>query len=370
LDALRGRAPRLENRTTGILAAAATYIGTVIGAGFASGQEVLQFFGLLGPLGLPAIGLTVAGFALFGGRVMEVGLETGAESHLPVLRHTAGRLAIVLDIVVTFFLFGATSAMIAGSGSVLRQEYGLPDAVGAGLMALATVMTVVTGIRGVVTAISAVVPFLMAGVLLVSIVVLSSTGVSLKPPPPGLRPAVPFWPLAGVTYISYNIIMSVPVLSALGSSMKSRRDARKAAALGAAGLGIALAMVYLALVSSFPEVTRYEVPLAHLATSVHALGKPFFVGVFLAEVYTTAVADLYGLAARIVSPASRSFRVTVALGGALALWAASAGFTNLVRVVYPAVGWAGLVFLGALALHHHAGSPPPRSDGKRAKTLR
>mgnify|MGYP005839212639 CR=1 FL=1 len=362
----RGRVSELERRTTGILAAAATYIGTVVGAGFASGQEVLQFFGLLGPLGLPAIGLTIAGFAFFGSRVMEAGLETGAESHLPVLRHTAGRLAVVLDVVVTFFLFGAASAMIAGSGSVLRQEFGLPVTVGAGLMALATVATVVTGIRGVVAAISAVVPFLIAGVLIVSIVVLSATGLSLKSPPPGLRPAVPKWPLAGVTYISYNIIMSVPVLAALGSSMGSRRDARRAAALGAAGLGIALAMVYLALVSSFPEVVRYEVPLAHLASSVHALGKPFFVGVFLAEVYTTAVADLYGLAARLVSPASKNFRVTVAIAGALSLWAASAGFTNLVRVVYPAVGWAGLAFLGALALHSGV-KPPPRSGSRKRR---
>ena len=31
---------------------AATYIGTVIGAGFASGQEILQFFSVFGNMGI------------------------------------------------------------------------------------------------------------------------------------------------------------------------------------------------------------------------------------------------------------------------------------------------------------------------------
>ena len=51
------------SRSRAILVAGATYIGTVVGAGFASGQEVLQFFGLLGPSGILAIIVTAAGFA-------------------------------------------------------------------------------------------------------------------------------------------------------------------------------------------------------------------------------------------------------------------------------------------------------------------
>ena len=34
----------MENKKVTILKVAATYIGTVVGAGFASGQETLQFF--------------------------------------------------------------------------------------------------------------------------------------------------------------------------------------------------------------------------------------------------------------------------------------------------------------------------------------
>ena len=353
-------------RRAAVITAAATYIGTVVGAGFASGQEVLQFFGLLGPWGLPAAGIAIAGFAFFGYLIIDAGREARATSHLAVLRRTTGRLAPVFDLIITFFLFAALSAMIAGAGSVLRQEYNVPWALGAGLLCLATVVTVLFGFRGVVTSISAIVPFLLGSVLVVSMAVLSMRGLALRTPPSTLAPAVPFWPLAGVTYISYNVVMSIPVLASLGGSLRSRKEAGWGAALGASGLGLSLLLVYLSLVSSFPDVVAYEVPMAYLASTIHALGGPLYTVVFLAEVYTTAVAKLYGFSARLTREGSRAFRVTTVLAGLAGIVAASAGFSTLVRVVYPVVGWAGLALLIALLLDYFR----RRSTSRRTRSGR
>lgn len=344
-------------RSKAILVAGATYIGTVVGAGFASGQEVLQFFGLLGPSGLIAIAVAAAGFAFFGHVIMETGRKMNAESHLPVMREVAGRfLSPFLDVVTTFFLFGALSAMVAGAGSVLLQEFSMPWILGAGLIVLVTVVTVLFGLRGVVTAVSAVVPFLILGVLAVSVAVLMARGPSLGRPPAGTEPLVKAWPMAGVTYISYNIIMSVPVLASLGTTLRSKKEVAASSILGALGLGAALFLVYFAVVSSFPEVLRYEVPMAGMASESHRLGGRFYTLIFLAEVYTTAVADLYGFAARLAPPGSGRFKAAAILAGCASLWAGSAGFTNLVRTVYPAVGWAGSVFLAALAVYFLRGN--------------
>ncbi|HHW17524.1 MAG TPA: hypothetical protein GXX30_01300 [Firmicutes bacterium] len=331
---------------------AATYIGTVVGAGFASGQEVLQFFGLLGPLGVPAIAVAILGFLIFGFAVMEAGRVLRAPSHEPVMRGVAGRyISPFLDFATTFFLFGALSAMISGSGSVLDQEFGIPWLAGSFLMALLTVVTVLFGLRGVVYAVSSVVPFLIMGVLIVSVAVLHTKGLTLGSPPPGYEPPVRNWVFAGSNYVSYNMIMAAPVLSALGGTTHSRKQVVKGAVLGSVGLGVGLLFVYLTIVSSFPEVVRYEVPLARLASEVFRIGKPLYTAVFLAEVYTTAVANLYGFAARITAPGSAAFRLASIATTAVALWAGSAGFSTLVRLVYPAVGWAGMLFLGTLAVY-------------------
>lgn len=331
---------------------AATYIGTVVGAGFASGQEVLQFFGLLGSEGIWAIGLSTIGFWLFGFIIMDLGRRLGAESHLPVLQCVGGRfLTPILDVIMTFFLFGALSAMIAGAGSMFQQEFNIPWAVGAATLATLSLVTVLFGLKGIVTAVSAVVPFLIGGVVLVSIAVLVVRGPNFGAIPDKIVPVVPTWPLAGLTYVSYNIVMSVPVLAALGPTMNSSKDSLKSTFVGALGLGFSLLFVYLAIVSSFPEVIYQEVPMARLASTVHELGTPIYTLIFIAEVYTTAVADLYGLTVRLARPGTMGFRLVAALSTILGVFAASVGFTNLVRIVYPLVGWAGSIFLLSLFLY-------------------
>ncbi len=333
----------------GVLAAAATYIGTVVGAGFASGQEVLQFFGLLGPSGLLAILLATAGFLAFGFAVMEIGRKLKASSHLPVIRETSGRyVSPVLDFVTTFFLFGAFSAMLAGAGSALAQEFGVSWMVGTGLMAALSLVTVLLGLRGIVTAVSAIVPLMILSVIAVCIAVLRVKGLTLASPPPGWEPLVGIWPLSGITYVSYNLIMSSPILAALGTTLHDRREVFQSALLGAFGLGLSLLCVYLAIVSSFPNVLLHEVPLARLASEIHSLGGRFYAIVFLAEVYTTAVANLYGFTARLASPGTRGFTGLTAATVLVGAWAASAGFSNLVKIVYPLVGWAGSLFLVTL----------------------
>lgn len=292
--------------------------------------------------------LAIAGFGFFGYLILDAGRETRATSHVAVLRRTTGRLSPAFDLIITFFLFGALSAMIAGAGSVLSQQYGIPWVVGAGVMCFVTVATVLFGFRGVVTSISAIVPFLLGSVLFVSLAVLYTRGPALRTPPATALPAVRSWPLAGVTYISYNIVMSIPVLASLGNSLRSRREAGWSAGLGAAGLGLSLLLVFVSVVSSFPEVAEYEVPMAYLASTIHPLGGPFYTLVFLAEVYSTAVANLYGFAARVTREGAPAFRWATVIAGVAGILAASAGFSTLVRVVYPLVGWAGLALLFAL----------------------
>lgn len=333
------------------LAIALAYVGTVVGAGFASGQEVLQFFGLLGRWGMAGIVLAAAGFAFFGYVIMDLGRLERATSHLPVIRSAVGKvLTPFVDFVVTFFLFGATCAMFAGAGSVLQQEFGLPWVWGASAMAAASILTVVFGLKGVVSSLSAVAPFLIGAVILVSVRAVSAGGFRLPPPPPGYRPVLPGWFVSGAAYVSYNIIMAVPVLAAMGAKTRRTGDLRRSSVVGAAGLGLCLLAVYLALVSNFPDSLKYEVPMARLAELVHRSGKLIYSAVFLLEVYTTAVADLFGFASRLRPEGTPAFKLAVFASALVALLVARTGFSTLVRTVYPLAGLTGLLFLAGLFL--------------------
>lgn len=128
---------------------AATYIGTIVGAGFATGQETLVFFSRFGAWGLLGLGVVTGLFIAFGYIIMALGRRFNARSHLEVIRFANGRfIGGAVDAIILFFLFGALCAMIAGTGALIAQQYRLPAMTGNLLMAALTVFTVLAGFRG------------------------------------------------------------------------------------------------------------------------------------------------------------------------------------------------------------------------------
>ena len=329
---------------------AMVYVGTVVGAGFATGQEILQFFVRFGIGGLWGILLSTVLFALYGIFIMQLGMALSARSHLEVIRGIGGMtFGVVMDALIMLSLFGAVTAMFAGSGALFAQQFRVPAALGSGMMAILTAATVMRGLHGVINAISAVVPFLLASVLGISIYALLAA-------PPDLQAGLEVsgsglmgnWLWAAILYASYNILMSAAVLAPLGDAASDQRAVFRGGALGGILLGATSLLIYLALSASSAETRGLEVPLLHLAGRIGPLAGAIFSAVLLAEIYTTAVGSLYGFSARlagerVLSPAAKVIALT-----ALAFFASLLGFTNLVRTFYPLQGYGGILFLLAI----------------------
>lgn len=339
---------RPRRKETSVFRIGATYIGTVVGAGFASGQEVLQFFGYFGARGIFGIGLAALLFMAYGFLILELGRRLGAESHLPVIHYAGGRwLGGAMDVVITFFLFGALTAMVAGSGAIFAEQFGFARIWGNLVMALASVLTVLLGIHGVITAISMVVPLLVIAVIGMSLATLVSRPITWETAAliEVSRAVIPSWPLSALVYVSYNIIIAVAVLAPLGQVTEDERTLRNGAIFGGLGLGTGAVAIHLAILARLPEAARFEVPMIYVAGRLSPLLQGLYSIILLTEIYTTAVGNLYGFAARMTKPGSNAFRLFTIGSGTLALFAGRLGFATIVRTLYPAVGFAGLLFL-------------------------
>lgn len=331
---------------------AAVYIGTVVGAGFASGQEVLQFFSFFGFNGIFSLALASILFVFFGLIILELGRRLNADSHREVIQYAGGPiLGKVIDGVITFFLFGALTAMAAGAGAIFKEQFGLPYIFGSLILIVATMITVLIGISGVIRAISFFVPILLLSVFGITIAALITNPIS----PTAVadwaqtsRPPVPFWPLSAVIYVSYNLVLGVAVLAPLGRYVNDPKVLKRGALLGGVGLGISALAINLTLLSRVPAVSGYEVPMVFIAAQFSPLIQVLYSIVLLAEVYTTAVGSLYGFAERITDQGKPAFYWLIIGTSIVALAAGQLGFTTLVRVLYPVVGYAGLLMLGGL----------------------
>ncbi len=333
------------------LTIAGVYIGTVVGAGFASGQEVLQFFGYFGRWGFIGIVIATALFIFFGTSILELGNKLQADSFLPVIREVAGRkLGAVIDVIITFFMFGMVVTMAAGAGAIFVEQFKQPAILGGIFMVAISLVTVLLGIDKVIESISFVAPILVGSILALSLWTVLSF-------PQGLvnnlsmnnttRAAVPFWPGAALLYGSYNIVLAVPVLTPLGALSK-RKQIKAGALLGGLGLGICALAISASILTRAPGATRFEIPMIAIAGGVSPLVRTLYSFVLIAEIYTTAVAGLYGFTSRLTKHGTAAYRWVAAGTGIVALILAQFGFSNLVGTLFPVEGLAGLLLLGAL----------------------
>lgn len=347
------REENMENKRIPAAKAAATYIGVVVGAGFATGQEMLQFFVRFGPMGVAGILLATALFILFGFIIMDLGRELKASSHLEIIRYAGGRfLGFFMDLLISFFLFGSLTAMIAGTGALFKEQLNLPSLAGNLVMCAFTALTVMSGIRGVVNSISFVVPL-----LLISVVGISLYSIAASPP------AVFFsyhggtgggllsgWLMSAVVYVSYNIIISASILGPLGMNTGDRKAIKYGAILGGMGLGLASFMIHLALTVNYSEVSRLEVPMIFIAGRISEAVRSIYAVILVCEIYTTAVGSLYGFVSRIggIKKVDIGEKSLILVSSSVALLASQLGFSNMVKYLYPLVGYGGTVFLLSL----------------------
>lgn len=338
----------MNKREISIFAVAATYIGTVVGAGFASGQEVLQFFGYHGIMGFLGLIIAVLMFIVYGYIILALGNRLNASSHYEVIMAAGGPFfGRIIDLIIIFFLFGALTAMIAGSGAIFKEQFGLPSALGGVVMAILSVITVLTGIAGVISAISFVVPLLLLGVLAVSILaifyspdiaVISRTYMPFKA-------AVHNFLLSGIIYASYNLVMSVAILAPLGREVKTRSGLKWGAILGGAGLGAGAFLILIAILTNMPAASGYQIPMLYIAGRFSYTLKLIYSFILIAEIYTTAVGNLYGFIARLTDAGSTKYKIYTVVTGGVALIVSRFGFAKLVHYLYPVAGYAGIIML-------------------------
>ena len=150
-----------------IILIASAFIGVIVGAGFASGQEVLQYFTSFGIMGTFGAIITTALFAYIGMMLVWLGSKSQTDSHKQVIHNITGNSIIgkllgwAIDVVIIFTLFGVGVVMIAGAGSNLNQQFNVPSIVGTLLMTVLIILAGMLRVDGVVRVIGNITPFLI-----------------------------------------------------------------------------------------------------------------------------------------------------------------------------------------------------------------
>ena len=151
-----------------VVGIALSFIGLLVGAGFATGQEVVQYFT---SFGIPGMwGILVAGLVmtLAGTVFLQLGSYFHASEHNQVFRNiTHPIISRILDVAVILTLFAVGFVMLAGAGSNMEQQFGWPAWVGSLLMLVLVMVTGMFDVDKVSQVIGLLTPTIIIAVLFV-----------------------------------------------------------------------------------------------------------------------------------------------------------------------------------------------------------
>lgn len=346
-----GPVRRIEWATA--LQIAATYVGTVVGAGFASGQEVLQFFTRYGTGALPAIALATLLFFGAGYYVLTLGRNRGVQTYREVSAMLFGRRAnLAANAALYAMIFGVVAAMVAGSGALFAQQFGWPFSAGALFCIALTGVTLARGIKGILYANSFIVPAMVLFIV-GTFAYRFATGGIPEGHPLSVAKLAGMAGLSAIAYVGFNLSFSLTVLIPLGTVPKNRATLAAGAAAGSLVLGAMLYSMHALLSPPGGPGGVLELPMGRVAESLPSWLRIGFVLILFAEIYSTLAANVYGLACEFSAGAEpRGTRNALFVGAVLAaaFLVCQVGFGRIVGYAYPVFGYVSVVVLAALIL--------------------
>lgn len=342
-------------RLVRVLLIAFIYIGTVVGAGFASGQEIWFFFSRFQERGAVGLLCSVIVFAWLGPKAMEWARRLKAESYRDFFGALVGKgYGRFCDLVMTVFLFLLIGIMLAGSGAV-TAAFGWGRSLGLWGAVFLTLLVLVQPLAGLKGVNSLVVPLLCLTGLLLNL-----WGQGITAPLDAAPSVSGGWFLAALQYSAYNLMLALPVLVTLYRLESDPVVLRWGGVVGGLTLGI-LAFLFHTVLKNY-NFAAVDLPVLFLTKNWRWGWPVFYSFVLWGELFTSLVANAYGLSARFNLEKDGFYLGKLLFILLMAALVSQFGFARLITKVYPLSGYFAFTLLLPLALR------PLPGEGRRGKS--
>lgn len=319
-------------------------IGTMIGAGFASGQEVYLFFfsyGIEGLIGLLISGLII-GLVIY--KTFVIVNKYGTNNYkecLDILIKKDGKMKSIINTIINIFILITFFIMIAGFGAYFEQELGINSLIGSGILAIVVFAIFMTSVKGVVKANELLVPILIGFLVIVGIINLKSISfINIKDYI--IRTNQSSFILSSILYSSYNSILLIPVLITLKNYLKDKKQILKIATISCLIICILSLIIFLLLVKVDVDITKLEMPAVYVVSNSFKILRYGYGFIILGSIFTTSIS----LGTSFLQNTSKNKKSYTQVGIIMCITSilvSKIGFSNLVSMLYPIFGYLGLL---------------------------
>ena len=323
------------------------FVGLMIGGGFASGQEILQFFISHGWYGLFGVIVASVLFSFLGMNIATLGYSLKTTSHKEVVLYIAGStFGSIIDCLITVFSFCITVAMFAGAASAFEVLFGINGFIGSFFMMIFTIFTLMLNVEKIISILALAIPYLIIVIFILVIAsILTMDGSFNEHIEMANQLSTGHWLLAALLYVSYNLAVGLPMLTVMGSTVNSRREAGMGGIIGGLLMGMLILLVYVALMAKMDVIFGKPMPTLVIALHIHPIIGVLIAITLIIMIYSTAVGVLYSFVIRFVSPKSKTYKYFLIVSALIAFFASFIGFTTIVKTVYSIMGYFGFIVI-------------------------
>lgn len=341
------------NKKISTLSISTTVTGAFVGAGFASGSELWQFFGAFGKKGIFTMLLSLFMlcilcilFTRYCKKTEQFYLDTSVFGNAP---KSVNSIFCSLELLLYFFLSVImTSAFVALVSSFTSEKVALIFGL---IFTAVTGISLYFGLSGLVKLFSAFIPLLVAATVLISAATLFKNGFIIPDATEvsNDNPLLKFPVLSCFLSLSYNFFGSVGILAPLSKNAKSAKQLTVSSIIGILFLALIALSIILAI---FSTGTHSEaLPMLEIAKLLHpAVGIIYAVVLSSAMFgcsYSSSVCMILFVEKKALHTKLKKILFIILYSSAV--YAVSLlGFTDLISTVYPIFGYVGFALIAAV----------------------
>lgn len=324
---------------------ALTYVATVIGAGFASGQEILSYFVVYGKKSIYSLMGVCVLFVVCALCVMLRVDKNDINGFGEYICSIAPKKACsFIKICVMLFMLVSFCSMVSGSGELFYSALKTSRVFGMCTMMLLCVVVFWFDIKAILTVNAILAPIMAVSLFLLGIYSFVFRDVATFGS--GLITSLcKNYIVSGLIYASYNLLSAIVIIAGLKDVITSKRVCIGASIIGGGALFIISASIWVAIKLYYGKIVLGEIPLLSI---VSRNGKTIEIIYSLSlyfSMFTTAISCGYGVFNYLMTSLKIKKLTAIIILIAVSCPILFLGFSGIVKYVYSLFGYLGIILI-------------------------
>lgn len=318
------------------------YMGIIIGAGFASGQEILSFFIKYGEKWI--FGMIFSGiiFSIVGGASIKIIYDKKIRNSYDFFSEISGKkIGCILDIIAITFNLVLFMAMYSASGAFFSEGFQCTRIYGAIITMIVCIIVFCFGAEGVgiVNGILSPIILFLGMIICLYICIFQQKEVFLY----DVTLISDYeWIFSALIYSSYNIITGISALTSSSEIIQRNKNTYKGGIIGGFGMCALGILTGIILYIYRENIFETELPLLTIVDNSQNFIKILYFIMIWSAILSTALGNGYAFVSRISDITSVNKVILGILLSVLGVVFTYAKFTYVVDNLYSIFGFSGI----------------------------